>query len=57
MDQVLDQACELAKQAGVESTPRAIGARRSEVGPFKGHGEAAAFDITQDERVDAADAA
>ena len=57
MCQFLDEAGEVTKQVGVESTPRAIGARCSEVSPFKGHGEAAALEITQDERVDSADAA
>ena len=56
MEQRLDEAREVAKQIRVESTARTIGGR-SEVGPFKRHGEAAALGITQDERVDAADAA
>jgi len=30
--------------------------RRSEVGPFKGHGEAAALGLAQNERVNSADA-
>lgn len=58
MDQRLDEAREITKQVGVESARRAIARRgRGEVGPFKGHGEAAALGITQDERVDTADAA
>ena len=56
MDQRLDEARELAKQVGVEST-RAMDLRCSEVGPFEGHGEAAALGLTQDERVNPADAA
>ena len=57
MDQCLDEACELAKQVGIEAGPRSNGAWRTEVGPFKEHGEATALSITQYQRVDSADPA
>jgi hypothetical protein len=58
MDQGLDETCEIAKQVGVESACRAIACRgRGTVSPFEGHGEATALSVTQDERVDSADAA
>jgi hypothetical protein len=57
MDQCLDEACELAKQVGIEAGPRSNGAWRTEVGPFKEHGEATALNITQYQRVDSADPA